>query len=189
MSEPREIDWEALAHEFSSVQLQEGGGHTEFASRSLAVGAVESLIGAERLATAVDHYIAGRPGSELARSVLWLLHPWASMLRCREIYDSSHDIHARRSAVELLRVVADARVLPWVDDFLADPDPDIQGRSWMTANPFWPGLDCTPTLVFAMRLPKSSSLPALRQSDGRDAVLGFVWQRSTENALHPLTRS
>jgi hypothetical protein len=168
MSEPREIDWEALAHEFSSVQLQEGGGHTEFASRSLAVGAVESLIGAERLATAVDHYIAGRPGSELARSVLWLLHPWASMLRCREIYDSSHDIHARRSAVELLRVVADARVLPWVDDFLADPDPDIQGWGILIIDQLLMGNvaeldDCEPFLARARLHPNARVRDAVAQ--------------------------
>jgi hypothetical protein len=128
MSELHEIDWEGLAVALSSVQVRADGGRTEFGSRALALAAVESLIGAERLATAVDHYIAGRSGSELARSILWLLHPWSSMLRCREIYESDRDINARRSAVELLRVVADDRALPWVNDFLADPDPEIQ--SW-----------------------------------------------------------
>ena len=32
----------------------------------------------------------------------------------------------RRTAVELLRVVADRRALPWVQEFLQDPDPVIQ---------------------------------------------------------------
>ena len=128
MGDSHPIDWQALASELSSLQFRADGSRSEFGSRALALAAVERLVGAERLASAVDHYIAGRPGSELARSILWLLHPWACMLRCREVFDSSEDIHARRSAVELLRVVADARALPWVDDFLADPDPQIQ--SW-----------------------------------------------------------
>lgn len=121
-----EIDWQALATELSSIRSRADGGRTEFGGRALALAAVERLVGAERLASAVDHYVSGRAGFELARAVLMLLHPWPSMLRCREIFDSSLDLNARRSAVELLRVIADARVLPWVDDFLADGDPQIQ---------------------------------------------------------------
>lgn len=92
----------------------------------MAIAAVEHMLGSERLVSAVDHYVAARPGSELARSVLWLLHPWSAMLRCRELFASSRDLDVRRSAIELLRVVADARVLPWIEDFLADPDEEIQ---------------------------------------------------------------
>jgi hypothetical protein len=126
MSELPAIDWEALAHDLSSIQVDAAGGRAESGSRSLALAAVERLLGPEQLASAVDHYIEGRPGSELARSVLWLLHPESAMLRCREIYRSGPDLNVRRSAVELLRVVADGRVLPWVNGFLDDPDAEIQ---------------------------------------------------------------
>ncbi|MEO0853029.1 MAG: hypothetical protein AAFY15_05955 [Cyanobacteria bacterium J06648_11] len=80
----------------------------------------------EAVRTSVDYYVSGQPGSELARQVLWQIHPWSAMQRCKEIYDRSDDIHARRSAIELLRVVADARAVFWIEDFLNDPDEDIQ---------------------------------------------------------------
>ncbi len=126
MSSAHPIDWQALAKELSTLQGNEDGVATEIGSRSHALAAVELLLGTERIADAVDYYVTGQPGAELARSVLWLLRPWSAMLRCREIFDSGVDQRARRSAVELLRVVADGRALPWVDDFLTDADPEIQ---------------------------------------------------------------
>lgn len=50
------------------------------------------------------------------------------MIRCREIYRSDRPLEDRRNAIELLRVVADRRVVPWISDFLNDADDDIQ--SW-----------------------------------------------------------
>jgi len=72
--------------------------------------------------------------AERPRSVLWLLRPWSAMLPCRELFSTAGDLQVRRSAVELLRVVADRRVVPWVPTFLADPDPGIQ-RWGMPASP------------------------------------------------------
>ena len=95
-------------------------------STELACAALEYIIGAERLSASVDHYVSGGAESELARSVLWRLHPWAAMRRCYEIYSTAAEIEDRRSAVELLRVVADRRVLPWIPQFLSDQDPGIQ---------------------------------------------------------------
>lgn len=126
MSDSHSIDWEALASKLSLIRADAEGTVTEVGSRSHALAAVEELIGAERIASAVDHYVTGQPGAELARSVLWLLRPWSAMQRCREIFDSGLEQRVRRSAVELLRVVADHRALPWVEDFLADSDPEIQ---------------------------------------------------------------
>jgi hypothetical protein len=48
------------------------------------------------------------------------------MRRCHELFLTSPDPGARRSAIELLRVVADKRALPWIPEYLADPDPRIQ---------------------------------------------------------------
>src|SRR5215475_14494074 len=50
------------------------------------------------------------------------------MARCRELAALSNESETRRSAVELLRVVADRRFLPWVSEFLDDKDAHVQ--SW-----------------------------------------------------------
>ena len=121
------IDWENLARRLGailpstdpSVSMQHG-------SSVLARRALEELVDGAEWAAAVDHYVDRRPGSELARSVLWLVHPWAAMARCRDIAQTSNDPAARRFAVELLRVVADDRALPWIGQFLRDGDPLVE---------------------------------------------------------------
>jgi HEAT repeat protein len=50
------------------------------------------------------------------------------MKYCYDIFSSERDVEARRTAVELLRVVGDKRALGWVAEFLADEDATIQ--SW-----------------------------------------------------------
>lgn len=119
------IDWHALACALDIIRV-EGTARIERGGTDLACEAISILLGSGRLADAVDYYVSRQPGSELARSVLWLIRPWHAMLRCRELFASSSDLSVRRSAVELLRVVADARALPWIIDFLADPDAEIQ---------------------------------------------------------------
>ena len=113
------IDWSELARKLNMVH----SGSTSNAKR-----AFEVVIGDDNLRAAVDTYVSFGDGAELARSVLWHLHPWAGMQRCHEIYLSGDDIADRRRAIELLRVVADARVLPWIQQYLDDPDPEI--RAW-----------------------------------------------------------
>jgi hypothetical protein len=98
----------------------------EPAGSDVALRALEMILGEEPLRAGVDYYVAHRPASELVRSVLWLLRPWSAMARCRELASSSNDAETRRSAVELLRVVADRRALPWVSEFLDDSDPHVQ---------------------------------------------------------------
>jgi HEAT repeat protein len=117
------IDWEQLARQLGLLHPD-----GESSGSGAAQQALELLLGEDRLRAAVDYYISGGPGSELARNVLWMLHPWSAMQYCYEIYRSDADVDTRRSAVELLRVVADRRALPWVQEFLNDPDPGIQ--SW-----------------------------------------------------------
>jgi hypothetical protein len=123
------IDWQRLAEDLGTIH-EPPGGRMESGGRDLAMAALEQLVSPSRLCEAVDDYVSGKPGAELARSVLWLLRPWSAMTRCHDVYQSSTDPAKRRSAVELLRVVADARVLPWVSEFLDDPDDDI--RVWGT---------------------------------------------------------
>jgi len=94
--------------------------------------ALEVIIGEDTLRGAVNYYVSANTGkdthtgSELARSVLWQLRPWSAMCRCYEIFNGTHPVETRRAAIELLRVVADRRTLPWIPEFLRDDDPHIQ---------------------------------------------------------------
>jgi hypothetical protein len=111
------IDWEAIS---------ESMGIGEASSSFAAKAAIVQIIGEQRLSAAVDYYVQQRAGSELARGVLWQIRPWSAMKRCYEIFRSDASVEDRCTAVELLRVVADRRVLPWVHEFLEDPHEGIQ---------------------------------------------------------------
>ena len=117
-----EIDWAKLA-----VELGLKAPYGEYCCGSDdAQRALELMIGEDLLRASVDYYVQQRPASSLARSVLWQLRPWSAMRRCWEIYKGPHTVETRRTAVELLRVVADRRALPWISEFLDDPDALIQ---------------------------------------------------------------
>ena len=134
MKEP--IDWEQLARQLGSLRQDGESSGSDAAKRAL-----ELRLDEDRLRAAVDYYIAGGPGAELARSVLWRVHPWSAMQRCYEIYRSDADVETRCTAVELLRVVADRRALPWAREFLDDPDPGIQiWGAGMVDQLLWSGL-------------------------------------------------
>jgi hypothetical protein len=117
-----EIDWERLSTRLGLLHEHGESGSSDAAKRAL-----ELIIGEDACRAAVDYYIAGRRGHELSRMVLWQLHPWSAMEYCYEIFNSARPIEDRRSAVELLRVVADGRALPWVAEFLSDTDNELQG--------------------------------------------------------------
>jgi hypothetical protein len=116
-----EIDWEKLATTLELITENGEQGSSEAARRAL-----ELLIGEDAMRSSVDYYIAGRPGAELARSVLWQLHPWSAMQYCYEIFKGPRSLEDRRMAVELIRVVADHRAIAWVKEFLQDKDTHIQ---------------------------------------------------------------
>jgi hypothetical protein len=117
------IDWAGLAASLGT--LSEG---RETSGSGVAVQALELILGRDAIRAAVDYYVFPHgPGAELARSVLWQIRPWSAMQRCLEIYEESDDVDARRTAIELLRVVADHRVVDWIDRFLDDPDESIHG--------------------------------------------------------------
>lgn len=115
------IDWEKLV---GHLGLLRAGG--EIVSSDDARRAMELIIGESALRESVEYYIEGGPGSELARHALWQLRPQSAMNHCYEIFKSTRPIFERRMAVELVRVVADQRALPWVKEFLTDPDEGIQ---------------------------------------------------------------
>jgi pimeloyl-ACP methyl ester carboxylesterase len=55
---------------------------------------------------------------------------------CYEIYKMDSNLENRRMAVELLRVAADDRVVPWIKEYLEDQDLGI--RIWVDADPISP---------------------------------------------------
>ena len=114
-----EIDWNKIARKIGAI------GHC---STRLGNAAIVELLGEEIVQQAVDHYVAecGSHGAEVARQVLWNLQPERAMQRCYEIYRTDPDLQRKRNAVDLLRAVADDRVLPWVPGLLDDEDAMIQ---------------------------------------------------------------
>jgi len=118
-----EINWDEVRSALRFLMPQ-----CEPAGSDAARLALEMILGEDALKACVDYYVADGPASELVRSVLWLLRPWSAMARCRELATLPNRIETRRSAVELLRVVADRRALPWVAEFLEDEDAQVQ--SW-----------------------------------------------------------
>ena len=115
-------NWENIANEVGAIDENSD----EFSSNKMACEAIEILLGKDNLREAVRYYVAHKPGSELLRSVLWQLHPYSAMEECYRIFKESEDIDEKIDAIELLRVVADKRVLKWVPEFLKYENPGIQ---------------------------------------------------------------
>ena len=121
------IDWKALAETLGTITYG-SGGHQEQGGSKIAADALIAIIGDEALCDAVNHYVAGKPGAELARSVLCALQPPAAMDRCHEIFLTT-DLEQNASlAINLLQGIADKRVLPWIADYLASDN--IGVRLW-----------------------------------------------------------
>jgi HEAT repeats len=126
------VDWSALAVEMGTLI----DARSEMGGSDLGTQAIEHLLGAEFFEQAVEHYISGEPGAELARSVLLRLRPWSGMNHCYKIFKTSKNSYKRIYAVELLPYVGDERVLPWIAEFLADSDETIQNISMRIIDQF-----------------------------------------------------
>jgi hypothetical protein len=147
------IDWAALAKELDC----ESRGGTKYAR-----GALSSLLGDDAIREAVDYYISGRSGAGLARSVLWHIHPRVGIEYCYQIFKEETDLDRRRSAVELLRVVADESALKWVPEFLDDPDEGIQAwGAGVVDQLLWSGfiyeVDCR-DILYSMQTHENSAV-------------------------------
>jgi hypothetical protein len=119
------VDWSVLARDMGTLI----DDRSEIGGSDLGTQVIEHLLGSEFFEQAVEHYVRGQPGSELARSVLLRLRPWSGMKHCYEIFKTSKNSDERVMAVELLPYVGDRRVLGWIPEFLADSDETIQNLS------------------------------------------------------------
>jgi hypothetical protein len=110
------IDWGELAIELGAVNLQ---------GTQLSLDAIETLLGEDFFAQAVECCINLDEGWGLAEGVLRILRP-LGMKHCYNIYKTSHNLEKRRSAVWLLKYTSDRQVLEYIPEFLADSDEQIQ---------------------------------------------------------------
>lgn len=119
------VDWGRLADQLDTV-IWTNGHSTKIACEALA-----AIIGDNELCAAVDFYLSHQPGFEVARSVLQLLSPPAAMERCRERFRQASNEGEAADTIELLRWVADKRVLGWMDEFQTSDS--LLVRSWAIA--------------------------------------------------------
>jgi HEAT repeat protein len=121
------IDWGAIAEELATITSTDCG-RNERGGSDVAREALVKIIGDNAFRDAVDFYLSGQPGNELARSVLGLLRPPAAMERCLEVFRTSRDEQIVAAAVELLGMLADSRALDWIPEFLASDN--VGARVW-----------------------------------------------------------
>lgn len=121
------IDWTALARNLGTITREDEGGTSESGGTEIGRSALSAVLGEKELVLAVSHYLEGRPGSELVRSVLMLLRPPAAMWECYRDFRENTCIDARRFSLGLLGDIADTRVLPWIDEWIDDDDMLVSG--------------------------------------------------------------
>lgn len=112
------IDWRDLAERRGTITWDKHG-HGERGGPQIARDALSLIIGDDVFRAAVDGYVSGQPGFEIARSALLQPGPPAAMERCREIFHGAADAQAAATATNLLNIVADGRVFDWLAQLLA----------------------------------------------------------------------
>jgi len=146
----RPVDWKALAQELGVLHDGQEGTSVDDYRRAL-----ELLVGEEVIRSGVDHYVAGGQGMDLVAGVLSRIRPRSAMERCYQIFNSNADIETRRSAIDLMRMVADRSALAWVPEFLADPDQGVQ--NW--------GIEVVEQLLWTGTIDESEGGPFLREAE------------------------
>jgi hypothetical protein len=111
-----QVDWEKLATELGAIHIH---------GSQVSLEAIETLLGEDFFAQAVECCINLEEGWGLAEGILRILRP-LGMKHCYNIYKTSHDIEKRRSAVWLLKYTSNREVLEYISELLADPDAQIQ---------------------------------------------------------------
>ena len=111
------VDWRVLAEKLGTISWTENG-RGESGGTGVACDAITEILGSELLRDAVDFYVSGQPGNQVARSVLLLLKPRVAMERCLEIFRSPIDEQEAADAINLLKMVADRHVFEWIPEFM-----------------------------------------------------------------------
>jgi hypothetical protein len=121
------VDWRGLANTLGTITWTETG-RSESGGTDVACDAIAQILGDALLRDAVDFYVSGEPGNQIARSILMLLKPLAAMERCREIFREPSDGQEAADAINLLKMVADRRVLSWIPEFMQSENVGV--RVW-----------------------------------------------------------
>ena len=106
------IDWAALAREVGSIRTD----GSEYGGSWAAEAALVDILGDDFIRDAVDLYLSGEPGYELARSVLNLLKPRVAMEQCLQLVGTEDE----DDAMSLLRACADRSVLQSLPQLFAN---------------------------------------------------------------------
>jgi hypothetical protein len=114
------IDWAALAREVGSIRTD----GSEYGGRWAAEAALVDILGDDVIRDAVDLYLSGEPGYELARSVLNLLKPRVAMEQCLQLVGTEDEV----DAMSLLRACADRSVLQSLPQLFANDNANT--RCW-----------------------------------------------------------
>lgn len=117
----KRVDWTQLARDVGS--LHDDG---ESGSHLLAMAALERIIGEDNIASAVEHVIGLLPGGELAMNVLREVRSERAVRLAYDIYQASSGDRAS-TAVWLIKHVAHPCAVPWIAEFLADPNVAVWG--------------------------------------------------------------
>ena len=113
------IDWEQIASQIGGF---ESDGRERIVGTEGGRRALEILLGKENLRDSVDYFIDDQPGQFTAEMVLKIARPLAAMERCYEIFRTDTSLNRRAGAVFLLSSFADDKAMPWVREFLSDPE-------------------------------------------------------------------
>lgn len=117
-----EIDWEALGRQVGSI----GGASGEVGGTAYAQAALEALLGDDGIDGAIERFISGKPGHELAMNVLRLLGSRKAAERAYSIYKNDGGERGRL-AVWLIKLSAHPIAFEWIPEFLADHEVAISG--------------------------------------------------------------
>jgi hypothetical protein len=117
------IDWRGLAEQVGDLNPDgsEKGNGTGSGRRAL-----ELIIGAENIRSAVDQWTSFEPGAFTAEKALLILGSSIAMEYCYEIYKKEPNTHRAGAAVFLLSEMADWRVLPWIREFMEDSNDSVR---------------------------------------------------------------
>lgn len=116
------INWKHLQNQ----AINDLDDNHSLGSNAYVIRAYEIVLGEDFFRSAVDHYLSGDDAGVFARHMLSEVRSFIAMDYCYEIYQLSQDVDRKSSALELLRWIANEKVLDWIPEFLYHSESDIQ---------------------------------------------------------------